>query len=183
MSTAPARSLTAFEHILLGYIAGEPQSGYGLKRKFNETPAAVYRPSPGALYPALRRLGKAGLLTVEDTVPARGHAQRLYRATDEGMRVHLAWLREPVNQSTIGSELGNHLMRFVMMEGQLNPSETRAFLEDLADALEDFVATMERFLQGPSAPAARNARLALEHGIAVHQASLDWARSTLTALA
>jgi hypothetical protein len=69
-----------------------------------------------------------------------------------------------------------------MMESLLKPSETRAFLEDLADVLEDFVTTMERFLRSPSAPAGRHARLALEHGIVMHQASLDWARSTLTAL-
>jgi hypothetical protein len=74
-------------------------------------------------------------------------------------------------------------MRFVMMEDLLKPAETRAFLEDLVGALEDFVAATERFLQGPSAPTARYARLALEHGIAIHQASLDWARSTLAALA
>jgi hypothetical protein len=46
------RPLTDFEQILLGVIDNEPRSGYGLKKLFNSSPASVYQPSSGALYPS-----------------------------------------------------------------------------------------------------------------------------------
>ena len=62
---AAGRPLTDFEQVLLGVIADEPRSGYGLKKLFSSSPASVYQPSPGALYPALRRLEERGLLHAE----------------------------------------------------------------------------------------------------------------------
>ncbi len=59
---AAGRPLTGFEQVLLGVIADEPRSGYGLRKLFGSSPASVYQPSPGALYPALRRLEGRGLL-------------------------------------------------------------------------------------------------------------------------
>ncbi len=185
------RRLTGFEHILLGYIAREPQSGYRLKQQFNATPANVYQPSPGALYPALRRLVGRGLLSVDDRVSAGRRGLRLYQVTKAGRAAHLDWLRQPVDPAAVGSELGLHLMRFVMMEGYLEREEILAFLKSLAEALEAFVSGIERYLASaeapwtarPARPTRVHGRLALEHGIAVHRASLTWARSAIATLA
>lgn len=169
--------------MLLGYIAREPQSGYALKKRFNATPAKVYQRSPGAMYPALRRLVDRGLLTVEETV-SRGHREmRLYHVTDAGRAAHLDWLREPVEPETVVSDLALHLMRFAMMEDQLETEEVLAFLKGLAEALEGFVAGMEQYVASGAQAARRHAQLALEHGIAVHRASLEWARSAMARLA
>lgn len=166
---------------MLGYLARRPESGYGLKRRFASSPLGVYRPSPGALYPALRRLVGRGLLAVEeqDKKPGAGRAQRIYRATDKGREFYLDWLRQPVDPDTVGRDLGLHLMRFAMMEDELPPEAARAFLAGLADALGRFVDGMERYLASGAAPATRHATLAIEHGIAVHRASMDWAREAL----
>jgi DNA-binding PadR family transcriptional regulator len=171
--------------VLLGYIVREPQSGYGLKKRFGTTPASVYQPSPGAMYPALRRLVARGLLTVEETV-SRGHReQRLYRATEAGHAVHLDWLRQPVDPATVSvsNNLGLHLMRFVMMEDELDREEVLAFLKGLADALEGFISGIERYIASGAPSARRLAVLALGHGVAVHQASLEWARTAMAELA
>jgi DNA-binding PadR family transcriptional regulator len=174
------RSLTGFEHVLLGVIADEPRSGYGLKKMFSQTPASVYQPSPGALYPALRRLVARGLLRVEDTA-AGGRARRVYHATPAGRAAHLAWLREPVAPASVGNDLGLHLMRFAMMERELPRREVLAFLESLASALSGFVSGMEKYVAS-GAQTSQHALLALEHGIAVHRASLAWTRSAIKAL-
>jgi DNA-binding PadR family transcriptional regulator len=168
--------------VLLGYIAREPSSVYGLKKVFNASPASVYQPSPGALYPALRRLAGRGLLSTEETVSS-GRAQRLYHVTEAGRVTHLDWLRQPVDPTAIASDLGLHLMRFAMMENQLEREEVLAFLRELAEALEGFVAGMEQYAASGVQSARRHAQLALKHGIAVHRASLDWARSAIAMLA
>jgi hypothetical protein len=82
VSGAAGRPLTDFEQVLLAVIASEPRSGYGLKKMFNASPASVYQPSPGALYPALRRLEERGLLRAEQQVSSGRRAQRLYQVTD-----------------------------------------------------------------------------------------------------
>ena len=82
-------------------------------------------------------------------------------------------------------------MRFVMMENNLEREEVLAFLKAVADALGDFVSLMERYLASDSPadrpwaekPAPQHGRLALEHGIATHRVSLQWARSAMEALA
>jgi DNA-binding PadR family transcriptional regulator len=183
VSKVTGRPLTSFEQVLLGYIAAQPRSGYGLKRTFSSTPSSVYQPSPGALYPALRRLVRRGLVTVEETVSEHGRALRLHRITRAGLAEHMCWLRQPVAAESVGSDLGLHVMRFAMMENRLPPDEVLAFLTGLADALDGFVEGMEGYAASAADVQRRHAALALEHGIAVHRASLEWVRSALGTLA
>jgi hypothetical protein len=142
----------------------------------------VYQPSPGALYPALRRLVAHGLLSVQEAVSRGRRELRLYHATGSGRAVHQEWLRQPVDPVTIVSDLGLHMMRFAMMENQLEREEVLAFLTDLADALDGFVSGMEQYVASGAQSGRRHAVLALEHGIVVHRASLDWARAALAGL-
>ena len=60
-----------------------------------------------------------------------------------------------------------------------------AFLADLGDALDGLVRGMEQFAasrQETLREHALLALLALEHGIAIHRASLEWVRSAMAAL-
>ena len=117
------------------------------------------------------------------TVSSARRAQRLYHATEAGRVTHLDWLRQPVDPAAVASDLGLHLMRFAMMENQLEREEVLALLKGLAEALDGFVTGMERYVASGVQSARRHAQLALEHGIAVHRASLDWTRSAIAVLA
>ena len=182
VSGAAGRPLTDFEHVLLAVIASEPRSGYGLKKMFNSSPASVYQPSPGALYPALRRLEERGLLHAEKQVSSGRRALRLYQVTEAGLAVYLEWLRKPVVPETVGADLGQNLMRFSLMENYLERAEVIAFLADLGGALDAFVTGVEQFAASRQGMLGQHALLALEHGIAIHQASLEWVRSAMAAL-
>jgi PadR family transcriptional regulator AphA len=177
------RQLTPFEHILLGLVCTEPSSGYDLKRIFAVTPMGLYQPSSGTLYPALRRLEQRGLVQAQasgqDGQSARH--RRVYEPTQAGRAAHLNWLRTPVEPATVSRDLGLYLMRFVMMEHLLPPEEVLAFLQNLADTLAALTARLEQFAAAADFPD-RNPRLALDHGIAVHRASLHWAEQTIAAL-
>jgi DNA-binding PadR family transcriptional regulator len=181
-SGAAGRPLTDFEQVLLGVIASEPRSGYGLKKMFSSSPASVYQPSPGALYPALRRLEERGLLHADKQVSSGRRALRLYQLTDAGLAMFLEWLRTPVVPETVGAELGQHLMRFSLMEGYLERAEVIAFLADLGGALDGFVRGMEQFVALRQGVLREHALLAVEHGIIIHRASLEWVRSAMAAL-
>jgi hypothetical protein len=76
-------------------------------------------------------------------------------------------------------------MRFVFIAGLLPKSEVLVFLDSLAAALDELVGKLERFSAALTAGTvtgvgqdATYSALALDHGIAVHRASLAWARRT-----
>ena len=183
------RELTSFEHILLGVLAGAPCSGYDLKKLFSSTPASVYEPSSGAIYPALRRLEARGLLRARPLPSLKRRDRVVYEPTDAGRQAHLNWLRQPVNSDTVAKDLATHQMRFVMMERALPREEVARFLEDLARALRVFIDYLEAYLNSGNKPPglasegpAPFGRMALQHGVAVHRASLAWVEHTLSLL-
>jgi len=140
------------------------------------------RRSSGALYPALRRLEAKGLVRADpDTASKSARHRRVYELTQAVRAAHVTWLRMPVAPATAAHDLGLHLMRFVMMENMVPREEVLGFLHDLRDALAAFVAELERY------PAIAHVnelhpRFALDHGLAVHRASLDWAERTIAEL-
>jgi hypothetical protein len=75
-----------------------------------------------------------------------------------------------------------HLLRFVMMADVLPADEVLAFLAGLRAALATFVATLEQASLGPDVANSRAAGLAVEHGLAVYRASLDWTGQAISAL-
>jgi PadR family transcriptional regulator AphA len=177
------RRLTSFEHILLGMIAPAPSSGYDLKRIFAVTPMGVYQPSSGTLYPALRRLELIGMIQTQTPSGPNGSSarhRRVYEPTQAGRAAHEAWLRAPVEPATVASDLGLHLMRFVMMESLFPAEEVVGFLRSFADALAEFTGGLEQYTATDLGT--RHARLALRHGLAVHRASLQWAEQTIREL-
>jgi PadR family transcriptional regulator, regulatory protein AphA len=181
---APRSRLTGFEQVLLGMISLQQSTGYDLKRRFATTSLGVYQPSSGALYPALDRLERRGLLASE-ALPRAGHGRprRRYRLTDDGRQAHLDWVRQPVVPETVAQDLGLHLLRFVMM-AQVLPEETVVgFLTSLRAALAGLVGSLEQQADAIDAVANPYAGLAVEHGLAVHQASLAWAEQAITRLA
>lgn len=175
--------LTSFEHVLLGLICQSPSSGYDLKRMFAATPMGVYQPSSGALYPALRRLEAKGLVQAKapDGASESARHRRVYEPTQAGRDIHMTWLRTPAEPATVARDLGLHLMRFVMMEHAFAREEVLGFLGDLQDALAVFTAGLERYAAIGSFDD-RHPRLALDHGLAVYRASLQWAEDTIAEL-
>jgi DNA-binding PadR family transcriptional regulator len=178
------RQLTPFEHILLGLISLTPSSGYDLKRIFVTTAMGLYQPSSGALYPALRRLELRGLVQAQAPSGRAGRSarhRRVYEPTQTGQAAHMNWLRAPVEPATAARDLGLHLMRFVMMEHLLPPDEVVTFLRNLADALSALITQLEQYTAATGITD-RHPRLAVDHGLAVHRASLRWAERTIAVL-
>ena len=174
--------LTSFEHILIGLVCLSPASGYDLKRMFAATPMGVYQPSSGSLYPALRRLEAKGLVRAADETGESARRRRVYEPTGAGRAAHTAWLRAPVDAATVSPDLGLHLMRFAMMEHEFSREEVLRFLAGLQDALTAFVADLERSAAEAAQSSDRHPALALDHGLAVHRASLRWTQQTIAAL-
>ena len=174
--------LTPFEHILIGLVCLSPASGYDLKRIFATTPMGIYQPSSGSLYPALHRLEAKGLVRALAGTGESARHRRVYEPTQAGRAAHATWLRTPVEVSTVSRDLGLHLMRFVMMEHASSREEVLSFLDNLKDALAAFTSGLEQYAATTVQLDDRHPGLALEHGLAVHRASLRWAKHAIAAL-
>lgn len=63
----------------LGLLAEQPMHGYQLMREIGARSEGVWRPSPGAIYPALQQLEDEGLIE-----PERAEGKRVFTLTTEG---------------------------------------------------------------------------------------------------
>src|SRR3954462_14165168 len=69
MKKAPNQSkIPSLGYALLGLLQQKPSSGYDLRKIFSSTSMKTYSDSPGAIYPALRRLEQEALIrgTIEE---------------------------------------------------------------------------------------------------------------------
>ncbi|MEW2359840.1 PadR family transcriptional regulator [Spirillospora sp. NPDC029432] len=64
---------------ILALLAEEPRNGYQIIQEINERSGGGWKPSPGAVYPALQQLADEGLIRGEE-----GGGRRTFHLTDEG---------------------------------------------------------------------------------------------------
>jgi len=84
--------LTATTHLLLGMIGVKGRrTGYEIKRLVDVSTRFFWAASPGQIYPELKRLEDAGLLT-RSPQPQGGRQRNVYTVTDEGEQVLHQWL-------------------------------------------------------------------------------------------
>ena len=70
--------------LILKTLSRAPAHGYGVSRWLRDTTDQAFTVDEGALYPALRRLEKKGLVEAEWGVSETGREARFYRLTDGG---------------------------------------------------------------------------------------------------
>ena len=161
-------------YALLGLVHQRPSSGYDLRKLFAETAMGSYSSSPGAIYPALERLEKRGLIksVVEEGSGLR--RRRVYRVTAKGTRELKQWLSSPITRGEIVRGLAELMLRFAFMERALGAQASIKFLRNLKAELKAYVPTLKTFLRknGPKMPL--SAMLALDSGIRNYDALRRW---------
>ena len=159
-------------YALLGLIKTAPRSGYKLRMLFETTPNATYSSSPGSIYPALKALEKAGLVTQR---PPTG-AKRLYHLTEAGEAALKAWLKAPVGDEEIARHLDMALLRFAFLDILGDREASLRFLASFEAAARAHAASLATFLDGADGQELTlQGRLAVEHGLKSVICSADWA--------
>jgi DNA-binding PadR family transcriptional regulator len=172
-------TLTPLGYALLGLVQQAPRSGYDLRRMFAATPMGYFSGSPGAIYPALDRLERSGLVAgnVDDRQPLR--PRRVYTITPKGLEVLRAWVTRPVTHEDLVRREGEVDLRFAFLGGIGGPADSRRFLESLAAEIDAELKSLEQHLTGMKSSAGLHGRLALESGIELYEARARWARRAL----
>jgi PadR family transcriptional regulator, regulatory protein AphA len=163
---------------LLGLLAAEPMSGYGLARLFERTIARAWPARHPQIYPALAELETQGLLRVAETGPRR---RKTYAATERGVAEAQRWLRETEPERNARNEPVLRLFMLWLLEA----SEAVAFFDRELDSHRERLAGFERTLAdderqrrehgtAQGGPAFCSA-LALEWGIRYEREYIAWA--------
>jgi len=165
----------ALEYALLGLLAQQPLTGYGLRRVFAATPMGVFSDSPGSIYPALARLERDGLVRASGRSGSRP-GSRLLEPTRAGLAVLRRWLSAPITRDDVERRVDELILRFAFMDRHLGPASVDRFLGELAEAVSAFVNELRAYGRQAAWPPGSTGRLALDHGIASYRATAQWAR-------
>lgn len=81
-------------YVILGMVRTEPRSGYQIKALVDNSTRFFWAASYGQIYPELKRLSEAGLVSGSDS-PTGGRRRTVYEITADGEEELKAWLRQP----------------------------------------------------------------------------------------
>ncbi|MGE5347014.1 MAG: PadR family transcriptional regulator [Acidithiobacillales bacterium] len=148
----------SLHHVLLGLLSRTPATGWDLKARLEAEPAFGWHAELAQIYPALRRLRRAGFVAARRRPSAKGPARREYRITAAGMRELRTWLDEPASLPRVKDPA---LARLALLERR-PPEERRVFLL----AWRDLVAEALRGAGSGTIAARRRRRALLETELA-----------------
>jgi DNA-binding PadR family transcriptional regulator len=173
--------IPALGYAVLGLLQQKPSSGYDLRKIFSSTAMKTYSDSPGAIYPALRRLEKGGLIrgVIEEMSGLR--RRQIFRLTPKGLSELRKWIQRPVKVEDLGRRDSDFMLRFAFSERVAGPAASIELLQSLAAAQSAFLPPLHQQLKtlGPLMPT--SARLALEWGIQGSEAWLKWTQFAISA--
>src|SRR6478672_6844528 len=86
--------LSPTAYVVLGMLSFGPKSGYEIKGLVDKSTRFFWAASYGQIYPELKRLAEAGLVTGVEA-PTGGRRRTVYEITADGEEELRAWLRQP----------------------------------------------------------------------------------------
>jgi DNA-binding PadR family transcriptional regulator len=166
--------------MLLGLLDHGPRSGYDLRKILTETPLRHFSDSPGAIYPALRRL--AARKWVETSAPDGARGRQEFRLRPAGRQALVDWLLAPVTRDDVVHRSGELLLRCAFMDLTRQPAAIKRFLADYASEMAAYAEVLRRYEAEHGLRMSPIGRLVFQHGLAAHEASVSWARRAIKTL-
>jgi PadR family transcriptional regulator AphA len=170
----PTLKVPSLGYALLGLLQQKPSSGYDLRKIFSSTAMKTYSDSPGAIYPALSRLERQGLIrgTIEEGSGLR--RRQIYRLTPQGITELKKWIRSPITREDLESGLKIVLLRFAFSEKSVGAATSLDILESLEAALKPHLQELREKFHASKAAMPTSGWLAFECGIRGTESLLQW---------
>jgi DNA-binding PadR family transcriptional regulator len=168
------KKLTTFEYALLGLIGMSPMTGYDVHKVFDSTPLTHFSSSPGAIYPALGRLSRIGLLEARLDAAKETRPRRVFSLTAAGGQALDLWLHQPVTREELIRGNGAPVLRFSLAAGRLSRDQILAYLETYQRTVADYLKELYGHAELTAGPENLHGRLALYLGIRGFESELEW---------
>jgi PadR family transcriptional regulator, regulatory protein AphA len=173
-----ADSLNQTGRIVLAMIAEGHTTGYAIKAEIERSTRLYWGASVGGIYPELRRLAKAGLVTVRDD-PRGGAVRHCYELTPAGREVLHEWLTDT---SEPALEVRDESLLQLRFAGVLEPDEQINVVRRMQALHQERVATLQAMLDANEFDDPLH-RMAIEYAAGWNQWAVDWCASTQRRLA
>jgi DNA-binding PadR family transcriptional regulator len=168
-------------YALLGLLHQKPSSGYALRRIFATTPMGTFSDSPGAIYPALRRLERQGMVRGRVEPSAGLRRKQTFRLTPRGIAALEEWLERPLTRANVMRGMEDVMLRLAFMDQVLAPEASIRFLQSLAREIAAYLPTLHAYLNENRRQMPLSGRLALLSGIRVYEDRSRWVVDALKA--
>ncbi|HET7106496.1 MAG TPA: PadR family transcriptional regulator [Candidatus Acidoferrum sp.] len=172
-------SNSALAFALLGLIGQQPRSGYDLRKFFSSTPLISFSDSPGAIYPALRRLEQRGLVRGHIAEGAGLRRRRIFELTARGRAEFKRWQTQPLTRNDVVRNMDALMLRFAFMDQFAGKAATLRFLKAFRKELAAYIPTLRVYLKSNRGYMSQSGRLALESGIHAYEAQLRWTNGAM----
>lgn len=170
---AADNALTPTGRVILGMVGLGKTTGYDIKQLVDHSTRFFWAASYGQIYPELRRLEQAGLLSSRGE-PTGDRLRTVYELTDAGRRALEEWLGSDVN---LVGELRDEGMLKLFFSDLAGPERQRQIVGQMLEALERKLAQLSA-LQAKAGEMRSGQRLTLEYGLGATTWMVDWCRKT-----
>jgi DNA-binding PadR family transcriptional regulator len=171
-------AISKLGYALLGLLQ-QPSSGYALRKIFASTAMKTYSDSPGAIYPALRRLEQQGLIrgSIEESSGLR--RRQVFRLTRTGSTALKKWINRPLVRPDVIRGLDEVMLRFAFSEQAVGAPGSVKLLKSLSTELRSYIPELREQLTVNKSAMPTSGRLALESGLRSYECLLEWAKYAL----
>lgn len=170
--------LSATAKVILGMLAARPRSGYEIKQLVDQSARFFWAASYGQIYPELKRLEQAGLVTGSEA--SQGARQRtIYRLTPEGKRAAREW----IEQAPQTLELRDEGLLGLFFAGSINPARSPEIARERAAIAREKAAELRAIQEMVDGPAENGAPegepdagslTVLRYGIEMSEWTAEW---------
>jgi len=167
---------------VLGLITQKPRSGYDLRKVFSTTPMGHFSSSPGAIYPALKRIEKNGWVRGSIDNKKTLRPKMVYRITKKGMDVLKQHLLQPVTRDDVIWRMDDLMLRFAFIEQVVGRKRTLQFLKEFQSEIDSHHRSLRQYLDEVKEFISPCGRLAMENGIEIYKMNAKWAKRAIKEL-
>jgi len=91
----------SLRHALLALVAVQPMTGYDLTKHFERSVSYVWHAPHSQIYPELRKLEKAGLVSAHAETRGESGTKRTYSITPDGLEELVAWVEQSTGRGPV----------------------------------------------------------------------------------
>jgi PadR family transcriptional regulator, regulatory protein AphA len=169
---AAADELNQTARIVLAMVAEGHSTGYAIKAEIERSTRLYWGASVGGIYPELRRLTDAGLVTVRDN--PRGEATRHhYELTADGQAALRRWLTDPGEPVL---ELRDEALLRLRFAGVLDPDEQLQVIRSMRALHERRAGALQELIDADVFDDPFH-RMTIEFGLGWNEWAVDWCKT------
>lgn len=170
------QQISQLGYALLGLIAMKPSTGYELRKIFESSPMGRYSSSPGAIYPALKKLQQTRAVATKEIQGKTARAAQELSITSLGKKSLTAWMRTLPDSEDIGRDFDTVLLKFSYLDLLQDARFSNLYLDAIEEGLRDNLKTVQDFVNALPKQMPVHGRMSLDLGLATIRTQIRWAR-------